>query len=203
MHLLYQIVPIATLSLALGSSAGASVVRVTLEVDDAKLLLTESTTLHVWAQVVDGTPDNGIYAYALNFLEDKESVIQMDVATLLGDPMDSLSDHGVPLSDGLHDVHAGDGGYFTDRNRGLSAPFEVLAIPIQALQSGDVTILSMVGDSAEFFGIPDGFLLQEIGPVVVDFGTGVTIHVVPEPSSFLILGLASLATLRWRIGRRA
>lgn len=200
MRLLQSVICAVVLGTAHLHTANGSTVKVSLSVDNPELSLLDdsldSTTLHVWAEVVDGVPSNGIYAYALNVLESNGSVIRMDAATLLGDPMPSFSNSGSPMFDGLHDIYGGDGGYFLDKNRGIGDPYELLTIPIQALEVGEVTLFPTIADQAAFFGIPDGFLLQQPGAVAVDFGPGALVRVIPEPSSLILLCVASAVLIR-------
>lgn len=189
------------LVLGWGTGASAEMVSVTLSVDDALLDIDETTTVHVFAQVTEGAAaDNGIYAYALNLLADVTDIADILSVDQLGDPDEFFSDPGTILSDGLHDIYGGDGGFFTDQNRGIGSPFEFLALEVQGRAEGEVSFSASLADNAGAVGIPDGFLLQQPGAVDVDFGEGVTITVIPEPTMLVLSSVTFLlaATLRRR-----
>lgn len=173
-------------------------VQITLTSDADVLLTGQSTTVHLWAEVLDGQPGNGLYAYAFNVLFDVQDVLAVNQVYQLGEPDPFFSDDGTVEPDGLHDVYGGDGGFFTDPGRGVGEPFEVLAITVLALAPGTSTLTAEPADSAELLGIPNGILLQDPGAVDVSYDSAVSILVVPEPSSiqWLLWGLVSAAFLR-------
>ncbi|MBK8269899.1 MAG: hypothetical protein IPK83_17045 [Planctomycetes bacterium] len=159
--------------------------QVFLSADDLILTPGQQTTLHVAAQVYDAAPNNGLYAYALNLLLDSTDagLLQINSITQLGMPDPLFSNSGSIDGSGLHDVFGGDGGFFTDPNRGIGAPYEFLQIELTALTAGMTKVVAEVADNANFIGVPDGFLVQEPGSVNVDFGQSLTIQIVPEPAS--------------------
>lgn len=194
---------LATCFLVLQSTAVGGTVQVSMTVDDPELLLGETTTLHVSAQVLDGAAENGVFAYALNILADSPSIVDIRSVQQLGEPDAFLSSPGIALSGSLRDVYGGDGGFFQDKNRGIGAPFELLSIQIQGVGIGQADYTATVADQAEFLGIASGFLLQQPGGVISDFGSGVSITVIPEPASLalLLVGAASFVCKRRHLGR--
>ena len=157
----------------------ASTITLTFSADDASLTTGgPATTLHVFAEVTEGAmPGNGIYAYALNILFDTNGILQIEGVQQLGDPNPFFSDPGEILPDGLHDVYGGDGGFFADQNRGLAAPFEILALQVRGVSAGSAGIAAGPADSAALLGVPEGILLQEAGSIQVEFGAGPTFTV--------------------------
>jgi len=185
------------LLLALAPAASAATVQLTMAVDDAVIVVDQTTTLHVFGEVTDGVVGNGIWAYALNVLTDASGVVAVDSVQQLGNPDAGFSDPGTRGPNGIRDVFGGDGGFYSDQNRGIGAPFELLAIELQALALGDVAFSAGPAGIAGLVGINAGFLLQQMGPVNVDFGDGAALAIVPEPSSMLLL-LGSLGFLAAR-----
>lgn len=170
--------------------------------DDAVLDINQVTTLRVYAEVMDGQAGNGLYAYALSILADQADIAGTNAVDQLGDPAGWASDPGTILPDGLHDVFGGDGGFFSDPDRGIGAPFELLAIEIQGLNPGQVTFSAYLADVADPIGIPDGILLQRTGSVGVDYDPGTVVTVLPEPTTVGMLVLACLLAGPFRRRKR-
>ncbi|UCE59457.1 MAG: PEP-CTERM sorting domain-containing protein [Phycisphaerales bacterium] len=170
-----------------------------MSVDDTELLVGQTTTLHLFAEVSNGVANNGIWAYALNVLGDAAGVAGMNSVVQYGSPDAGFSNPGAIGPDGLRDVYGGDGGFLADKNRGIGTPYELLAIELLATSEGNVTFGAEAADFSVILGINSGFLLQQAGPVTVDFGDGASLAVVPEPSSVaLLLGSLCLAASRRR-----
>jgi hypothetical protein len=187
------------LSVAAPALAGpVGMVQMYITVDDPVLNPGDDTILRIFAEVPGGAANNGIYAYALNVLTAEPGILSLDSVLQLGSPAAFYSSPGSILADGLHDVYGGDGGFFTDQNRGIGSPFELLNIPITALAPGLANYSVSLADIANDVGIPDGFLLQQPGSVIVDFGQSVSITIVPEPGTITLLAMVAL----W-IGRRS
>lgn len=182
----------------MSAPAWATMIDVITTADDPVLMIGQTTQLHLSAEVIDGVPGNGIWAYALDVLADVEGVVGINSVALLGDPDAGFSDLGTILPDGLHDVYGGDGGFFTDKDRGIGAPFEILVLEIEGLAVGDVTYTPGVAGMAETLGVLDGFLLQQPGGIDVNFGSGAAITVVPEPATLALLAFSSLVVIRSR-----
>lgn len=184
--------------LVCASATRGETIQVSVTVDDPVILLGETTRIHISAEIFDGQAGKGLYAYALNVLFGSTGVIDIDAVQQPGDPNPAFSDDGMILSDGLHDVFGGDGGFFDDPERGLGAPFEFLTLIVSGTSVGTTSILPGAADSASALGVPEGFLLQSASELVVDFGSA-SLVVAPEPSS--IMGSLALAPLFRRRGR--
>lgn len=185
-------------------AAFGATVRVSMTLDDADAVLVpgQTTTLHLFAEVIDGQPGNGVYGYALNVVENAPPIVRFESIMQFGDLWAFVSGPGLLTDFGLIDVYGGDGGFWIDPNRGIGEPFEILAIDLSALQLGDVTITAFRASNAFHLGAPNGFLLQTPGDVDVDFGSGLTIHVVPEPATaalLLITACGSMVAKRRRL----
>lgn len=192
---------VCCLALCLPPAASASTVQVIVAVDDPILSVGQVTTLHVSAEITDGAQDdNGIWAYALDVLLDQSAVIGMNSVEQLGAPELSFSSPGYIDGTGLHNVYGGDGGFFSDKDRGIGTPYETLAIEIVGLAIGKATISASPAEVAAFLGIVGGFLLQGYEPgLTVDFGNPASVTVVPEPATLLLwLGCGTLMAARRR-----
>jgi hypothetical protein len=181
------------------TGASAAHVAVSMTVDDPVLNLAETTTLHVFAQVTDGVPNNGIFGYALNVLMDVGGVVGVNSATQLGAPDPGFGSPGTLNATGLHNVVGAGSGFFFDQNRGIGTPYELLALQIEGLAVGQTDFAASVAEVAGDYGAPTGFMLQEPGIILTtDFGTALPITVIPEPGSMALLTLAGLAAVRRR-----
>ncbi len=190
---------IVTALLVTSSGAHAANVQVYLSADHLILSPGQQTTVHVAAQVFDAAPNNGLYAYALNLLLDgiDTGVLHIDTVTQFGMPDPLFSSSGSIDGFGLHDVYGGDGGFFTDPTRGIGARYQFLQIELTAVTPGTAKVVAETANSAVFIGVPDGFLVQEPGPVVVDYGEPLSIQVIPEPASAAV-GIVGASLLMWR-----
>lgn len=156
-----------------------------------------TTTVHIWAEVLDGEADNGIWAYAFDALFSNVGILEVVGVDQLGDPDALFSDDGMILADGLHGVYGGDGGFFSDQNRGVGTPYELLAVELNAVAEGSTDVEVSVASNVALLGIPEGVLLQQPGDLEVQYSAPLTITVIPEPGTLSLLLVSSIF-----VGRR-
>ncbi len=181
-----------------GSAARAATINITTSIDNSLLQVAESTVLHVYAQILDGEVDNGIYAYALECLFTVPGMANFTSVVQLGSPDAQFSSPGFLNATGAHDIYGGDGGFFIDKNRGVASPFELLRLTVVGAAPGATLISTGIADNAVAVGIPDGILLQRPGSVNVNYGAPVTLIVVPEPSAGIFLLILAMGAIRRR-----
>lgn len=185
-----------------GDAAFGATVKVFATIDDSSIEVGETTTLRVAAQVIEGTTDNGLYAYALNVLADQDSIVKILSVSQLGDPDPFLSSSGIVDLADLRNIYGGDGGFFDDRNRGIALPFELFTIDIQGINVGEIVYSVSPADDAQLLGIDSGFLLQQPAAVLADFTDSISINVVPEPTTLVLLITGSFVLLHKGYSRR-